>query len=666
MLKLFIILFLLLTTISFAPEEERTLTIGDNTIDVTLSLFLEDNRNTILVTDFHEVEADVTIEGFDDINDRYIVYIDFTGSNGLYFDINSHTPDRDFCVFSLTESSPTKTCSVQFSRATPNTNGIVTVDINQIRNHDQEIIINNPSFPSVSLNQFIWAWPLNENECNQISCRDGSGELTGPDPNWDTDGCQCNNRCDFNGDCASGFYCDGGSCDTTRNRCSDTCGDHRYGETWCNGNQILRCGDYDRDNCDESRVIQTCVGGSCIDSGRFEDSAACILPNNYVKCGATSCNSDTNCCDASTSTCVAPGERYDNDQKLCVLVPEDDTTITQELRRFFDRIKEIFTGRSQNNCRGFANPLTGDGSEEKPCLITTPQHLDNVRHNLNNSFILGNDIDLSRYDNWSIIDTDADGYGFQGTFDGNGYKIRNLFISLTGFDPSAGLFSMVKDGTIKNLGLENVIFEHSSSIHSAGGAIAFRIINSEIINSYVTGLEISFPTHRARRSLGGLVGVSENSNISESFVRSARITGGNNIGGLVGRSSNSRITNSYTRGLLLAGIDDVGGIIGEASGTNTISNVYSTASVSSCSQCTFRTVSSGGIIGGSDGSLSCSNNYYYNSNSGSNYISCGSILSSFSNLTSPTSNTGIYRNWDLTIWDFGTSSDFPRLRWETE
>jgi hypothetical protein len=80
------------------------------------------------------------------------------------------------------------------------------------------------------------------------------------------------------------------------------------------------------------------------------------------------------------------------------------------------------------------------------------------------TYILANDIDLSSCENWTPIGTRA--HAFTGTFDGNGYTISNMTVSITSDSTDsyidAGLFGCVEYGTIKNIGLTSATVNVSS------------------------------------------------------------------------------------------------------------------------------------------------------------------------------------------------------------
>ena len=66
----------------------------------------------------------------------------------------------------------------------------------------------------------------------------------------------------------------------------------------------------------------------------------------------------------------------------------------------------------------------------------------------------------------------------------------------------------------------------------------------------------------------------------------------------------------------------------------------------------------GGFTGGGG---TCTDSYFDSLATGQNSSGCatGEERKTTAQLQSPTSNTGIYENWDATIWDFGSSSEYP-------
>ncbi|MDI9394409.1 MAG: CbiX/SirB N-terminal domain-containing protein [Euryarchaeota archaeon] len=126
-----------------------------------------------------------------------------------------------------------------------------------------------------------------------------------------------------------------------------------------------------------------------------------------------------------------------------------------------DKISQLIVARACDAIGVFAG---GNGTEEFPYQIATPEQLDRVRYYLDKHFVLIADIDLSKYGNWTPIGTfdenlfENNGHSdiaFSGTFDGNDHTVSNLTAThqnLVGI----GLFSVASsDAVIKNLTVEN-------------------------------------------------------------------------------------------------------------------------------------------------------------------------------------------------------------------
>ena len=116
---------------------------------------------------------------------------------------------------------------------------------------------------------------------------------------------------------------------------------------------------------------------------------------------------------------------------------------------------------AQNGNSVFAG---GDGSEESPYLVSTPEQLDAVRNDLSAHYLQISDIDLSGWGEWepignalaieyASIDT-PDPHPFTGSYNGGNYKITGLLINDDDgsiFDDCIGLFAGAEQATIKNV-----------------------------------------------------------------------------------------------------------------------------------------------------------------------------------------------------------------------
>ncbi|MEI7024762.1 S-layer homology domain-containing protein [Paenibacillus sp. y28] len=212
----------------------------------------------------------------------------------------------------------------------------------------------------------------------------------------------------------------------------------------------------------------------------------------------------------------------------------------------------------------------GTGTSLSPYWIATADQLHAVRNYPVSFFKLVADIDLSVRDysseeGWWPIGTMFE--PFRGEMDGNGYRITGLTIN----EPKdvAGLFAYTNDAVLTNMKLENVMIRNMMA--PTGGLVGIST-NSTISNSYVSG------SVSGEYVVGGLVGISVNSNtISNSYV-SGSVSGEYAVGGLVGNGAQSTISNSYAAGSV-SGQDTVGGLIGYGA-HSTISNSYATGDVS--------------------------------------------------------------------------------------
>ena len=181
-------------------------------------------------------------------------------------------------------------------------------------------------------------------------------------------------------------------------------------------------------------------------------------------------------------------------------------------------------------------------------------------------FVLANDIDLSAYstgEGWTPIGGAS--VGFVGTFDGNGYKIKNLYINRP-HSNYQGLFGRTSK-TIKNVSIENVNVTGNEAVAGLVGDGG----DTTITNSYSTGSVTG-----QGDSAGGLVGWGRSATIINSYSKSS-VTGNSATGGLIGYGISSTITNSYATGNV-TGNGGVGGLVGNGQDGD-ITNSYSTGSV---------------------------------------------------------------------------------------
>ena len=243
-----------------------------------------------------------------------------------------------------------------------------------------------------------------------------------------------------------------------------------------------------------------------------------------------------------------------------------------------------------------------------PIRIYTWFGLDKVRDNLGGSYILMNDLDsTSSATGYSPLAsaTANDGKGwdpigssdefFTGTFDGQGYEIRDVVINRPARD-RVGLFGAVDGGVVKNLGVVNATV---TGQYDVGGLIGFNNYSYDTVsNCYFAGNVTGI------YRVGGLVGYNIVSGVSNSYY-TGNVTGDTEVGGLVGSNAAGLISDSYSTGSV-TGTWKVGGLVGRNYDV-TVTTSYSTSSVTG-------TKDVGGLVGLHDSEYLCVSNSYFMGN----------------------------------------------------
>jgi hypothetical protein len=234
--------------------------------------------------------------------------------------------------------------------------------------------------------------------------------------------------------------------------------------------------------------------------------------------------------------------------------------------------------------------------------------LDAVRNNLAGNHILMNDLDSTAPGYQELASPAANlGKGWQpigtfiGSFDGQGYEIRDLYINRPDENPT-GLFDRVfPKGVIKDVGVMNITVTGEwnigslvgenwgtvSNCYSSGNVTGDSCIGSlvgwnrgTVSNCYSSG------NVTGEGGIGGLMGC--NLGIVSDSYSTANVTGDDNVGGLVGGNPGGTVSNSYSTGSV-TGNSSVGGLAG-GNYDGSVSNSYSTANVTGYS-------SVGGLVG---------------------------------------------------------------------
>ncbi|MCL1874518.1 MAG: cadherin-like beta sandwich domain-containing protein, partial [Clostridiales bacterium] len=217
--------------------------------------------------------------------------------------------------------------------------------------------------------------------------------------------------------------------------------------------------------------------------------------------------------------------------------------------------------------------------------IRTAQQLSDIRNNPSGSYVLMNDIDLAGFNGGQWVPIAE----FSGTFDGQGYVIRNLKVTGSVSDIHVGLFGTLGNygssnnrAAVKNVGLEgtNIDITRSSSYFLVGGICGSAESDCTISNCYNIG-SISAYCYWASNPL--------------------------DVGGICGVSWGTSISSCYNTGLVSVSVGLVdqpnwnpyaGGICGASWGVT--SNCYNFGNVSATSP---TGTSVGGICGSSNGEI---------------------------------------------------------------
>jgi len=230
----------------------------------------------------------------------------------------------------------------------------------------------------------------------------------------------------------------------------------------------------------------------------------------------------------------------------------------------------------------------GDGTEEHPYVITTPEGLSAVRDNLSAHYRLNADIDLSGAD-WTPIGaftpeggSDAERKipvkedAFTGVFDGGSHTVSNLLIHESDAD-AVGLFACVRDAHIYNLTVDGA----SVDGHTLTGAVVGYAYNSRLTAVSLTGANAIVGhenENEGAENIGGVIGGATNSLIDSCSAKANVVLPDNSgkAGILCGGLESTSVINGYATGTLTAGdgCSDIGGMIGSDADSEEITNCW--------------------------------------------------------------------------------------------
>ena len=243
-----------------------------------------------------------------------------------------------------------------------------------------------------------------------------------------------------------------------------------------------------------------------------------------------------------------------------------------------------------------------------------------IRDNLGGHYVLMNDLDsaspgytelasptANQGRGWQPIGTSDD--RFTGSFDGQGYEIRDLFIDRPD-ESMVGLFGAVDEGgVIQNVGVVNATVTGEWAVGGLLGGNWGTVSNSYstgsvsgddcvggLVGGDAGGVSNSYSTASVTGlwDVGGLVGCNDPRGTVSNSYSTGSVSGEWAVGGLLGGNWGGAVSNSYSTGSV-NGDDYVGGLVGDNQGI--VSNSYSTGSVSG-------EWAVGGLVGYNQGTVS--------------------------------------------------------------
>jgi hypothetical protein len=309
------------------------------------------------------------------------------------------------------------------------------------------------------------------------------------------------------------------------------------------------------------------------------------------------------------------------------------------------------------------------GCAPRPIEIRDWYDLHAIRNDLSASYILMNDLGSATAGytelasvtanggrGWEPIGTPDD--GFTGSFNGQGYEIRDLFINRPDED-YVGLFAHISwvryidnVGVVENVGLVNAKVIGSAEVGALVGHNAGAVNNSYSSGS-VTG----------DSRVGGLVGWNQ-ATLSNSYSNCS-VTGSTRVGGLTGDNWYYRgtVSNSYSTGGV-TGSTRVGGLVG-INYYGSVTNSYSTGSVTGSSQV-------GGLVGYNKGTV---NNSFWDRATSGMEVSDGGTRKTTVEMMDITTFSGV--GWNIIaaadpgtrnpvyMWNIVDGVTYPFLSWQS-
>jgi len=189
--------------------------------------------------------------------------------------------------------------------------------------------------------------------------------------------------------------------------------------------------------------------------------------------------------------------------------------------------------------------------------------LQNIESNLSGTYYLTADINCSDTINWNNGSGFEPISNFSGTFQGEGYKIYDLFINKT-YSNSVGLFDTFSGATINNTYFIRPRIYAQDYVGVLAGSVGHSGDLSQSWN-YIYNTTVEDGLISARDGVGGIVGHDYKAHIYNSFFFGS-VSGRDEIGGIVGwmksNGASMDLYYNYVDGNV-SGSAQIGGIVGQ-------------------------------------------------------------------------------------------------------
>lgn len=243
------------------------------------------------------------------------------------------------------------------------------------------------------------------------------------------------------------------------------------------------------------------------------------------------------------------------------VIYNEDGTIKKD-KGTYDGKDKNFTGNV------FVNGTNPSEAVKGYMWVEDVEQLQAINTNLGGNYALRNSIDATSTDDggagFKPIGLDENGKlkdtGFTGKFDGIDYNIFGLTINNN--YTNVGLFGETNGATINNVTLVGGSVTGAAHV----GAVVGSALNGTVISNVINSASVNGIDGTNGNNIGGIVGVADDTTITNAVNTGAVDGKNNNVGGLVGLLENGSTLNgnSYNLGDVSSEGHNVGGLVGRA------------------------------------------------------------------------------------------------------